>query len=348
MKRKLVLVAAVALALLLQACGGAEAPAAGTTDAPDTGGGLLLGGGPNVLDLGNPANFSEIPNNYQITMDFSFEATQADGTPLSSSWRLDGVNKIEPKASRFTFTGTGAANLQGSGIFEVTTIGDQTYFFTSEMGCINMSVDTADTPFDTMVDTGGMLTNEATRVLPDEVINGIPVYHYAITQDNLDLDDPTAMDVSQIDNGAIYVAKDGGYVVRMVLEGRGVSSLLAGDESLEGDIRYQLDFTPVASVGEITLPEGCAGATETDFPMLPDASNTASFAGFLSYSTNSDLTGAVDFYRAEMAAAGWALVDESVIANYATLRFTMSDRTVSVVVAYDEGTGVSNVIIGEE
>jgi len=146
----------------------------------------------------------------------------------------------------------------------------------------------------------------------------------------------------------IYVAKDGGYVVRLVLEGRGVSSLLAGDGSLEGDIFYQLDFTPTPSVGKITSPEGCAGAVESEFPMLPDASNTASFAGFLSYNTNSDLPAVVDFYKAEMAAAGWGLLDESVIANYATLSFSMADRTVSVVVAFDEGSGVSNVIIGEE
>jgi hypothetical protein len=82
--------------------------------------------------------------------------------------------------------------------------------------------------------------------------------------------------------------------------------------------------------------------------MLPDASNTSSFTGFLSYSTNSDLTAVADFYKAEMPAAGWSLIDENIIANYGTLRFRMADRTVSVVVAFDAGSGVSNVIIGEE
>ncbi|MEX2143983.1 MAG: hypothetical protein WD740_05255 [Anaerolineales bacterium] len=353
MKREFAFIIVITLVLILQACAGVPAAAVDPIDegdqagVPDTGGGLAIAGA-NTLDLSNPDNFSEMPGNYQITMDFRFEAVQADGTPLTSSWRLDGVNQVEPPANRYTFTGTGAASIQGSGLFEITTIGEQTYFFTSQMGCINMSVDTADTPFDTMVDTGGMLANQATRVLPDEIINGVPVYHYAITQDNLDLDDPTSMDISQITNGAIYVAKDGGYVVRMLLEGRGVSSLLAGDETLEGDILYQLDFTPVPSVGEITLPEGCVGATESDFPMLPDASNTASFAGFLSYSTASELTAASDFYKSEMAAAGWTLTDESLIANFVTLRFSMGARTVSVVVSFDANSSLSNVVIGEE
>lgn len=342
------LVVFLALGLALQACAGTATPAATDSGGGDGGGPVVSGSGNDTLDLSNPDNFIGLPGNYQVTMDFRFESAEADGTPVTGSWRLDGVNQMEPPASRYTFTGAGAANLEGSGTFEVTTIGDQAYFFTSEMGCTSMVLDVASTPFDSMVDTGGMLANEARRVLPDETINGVAVYRYAITQDNLDPSDPTALDVSELTDGNIYVAKDGGYVVRLAMEGRGGSSLLAGDESLEGDIFYQLDFTPVPSVGEITPPDGCAGASETDFPMLPDASNTASFAGFLSYSTNSDLTAVVDFYKAEMPAAGWSLIDENVIANYGTLRFSMTDRTVSVVVAFDAGSGVSNVIIGEE
>jgi hypothetical protein len=338
----------LALGLALQACTGTASPAATDSGGGDVGGPVVSGAGPDTLDLSNPDSFIGLPGNYQVTMDFRFESTEAVGTPVTSSWRLDGVNRMEPPASRYTFIGTGAANLEGSGTFEITTIGDQAYVFTSEMGCVSMALDAASTPFDRMVDTGGMLANEARRVLPDETINGVATYRYEITQDNLDLSDPTALDVSELTNGDIYVAKDGGYVVRLALEGRGVSSLLAGDESLEGDIFYQLDFTPVPSVGDITPPDGCAGASETDFPMLPDASNTSSFTGFLSYSTNSDLTAVADFYKAEMPAAGWSLIDENIIANYGTLRFRMADRTVSVVVAFDAGSGVSNVIIGEE
>lgn len=343
MKKQILLMATIlTLALALQACGGAA-----VTDSAGGAGGGAIPGGATSLDLSNPDNFKELPGNYQITMDFRFEGTQDDGTPIVSTWRLDGVSQEEPQASKYTFQGTGAATIEGSGIFEVTLIGDQSYFFTSAMGCISMG-SSSETPFDSMVDTGGMLANEVQRVAPDETINGIPVYHYAITQDNLDLSDPTAMDVREITNGAIYVAKDGGYVVRMLLEGRGVSSLLSGDESLEGDIFYQLDFTPVPSVGDITPPEGCAGVSEADYPILPDASNVATFAGFLSYNTAADLQATIDFYKLEMPAAGWTFLDETTITGYATLRFSLGDRTASIVIVYDASSGTGNVIIGEE
>ncbi|MEX1248835.1 MAG: hypothetical protein WEA61_10175 [Anaerolineales bacterium] len=349
--KKASIVFLIGLFLFLQACASAApSDASGNEDAPAAGpadsGAADIGAG--SLDLSNPDSFREFPDNYQIAMDFRFEATQADGTPVSSSLRLDGVGQAEPLASRFTFTGSGAANIAGSETFEVAYIGDQVYFSAASMGCVNMTVDAAQLPFDTMVDTGGMLANPAPRVLPDEIINGVPVYHYAITQDNLDLSDPTAMDVSEITNGAIYVAKDGGYVVRLLLEGRGVSSLLSGDEELEGDIFYQLDLTPIASVGEITPPEGCATPAESDFPLMPGASNQASFQGFLSYQVLATQQAVVDFYKAEMGALGWTLVEENLMASIGMLRFSMDDRTVTVVATYDEGTYMSSVVVGEE
>jgi C-terminal peptidase prc len=87
---------------------------------------------------------------------------------------------------------------------------------------------------------------------------------------------------------------------------------------------------------------------EADFPMLPNASNITSFPGLLSYSTASNPQTAIDFYKAEMPAAGWSLVDETVIINYATLRYSMGAIVVNVVIYYDEGLSTTNVFVGEE
>lgn len=304
--------------------------------------------GPLSLDLNDPEKFSELPGDYTVAMDYRFIVLNEDGTQIESTWRLDGVGRADPPASRYTFTGSGAANIEGSGVFEATYIGNQSYFYTSQMGCVSMSADATTSPFSTMVDTGGMLANKVQRVLPDEAINGVPAYHFAITQQNLDLADPTSMEIREFTGGSIYVAKEGGYVLRLQMQGRGISSLLTSDESLEGEIIYQLDFTPVPSVGEITPPDGCAGATESEFPVMADATNLASFEGFLSYQTPSPLEAVLDFYRNEMADAGWTLSEENALANIATLRFENADRLVSVVITFDSGTGISSVIIGEE
>jgi hypothetical protein len=346
MNRKTIALVVLCFATIAGCSGGADEL---VMPSPETGGPLvgIESGAPSV-DLGDPSSFVEPVGNYVTTMLFEFTAVRADGSQATGTIELDGATQVEPAASRHTFTATGAASVGGDGVFEIATIGEQTYFFAAQMGCVNITNDASQNPFDSMVDTGGMLTGEVQRVLPDETINGVPAYHYRITQDNLDLSDNTAMDVREITNGAIYIARDGGYVVRLLLEGRGVSSLLSGEEELEGDIFYQLDLTPTASVGEITAPEGCAPATEADFPIMPDATSVASFQGFVNYQSPSDLQVVLDFYSLEMPAAGWTLIDESVMANVGLLRFTMDDRTVSVAVSYDANLGMSNVIIGEE
>lgn len=337
------------MSLFLVACGGATTGAT----VEDAGGDNVADGGADLsgaqtLDLDAQGAFSELPGNYTVAMDYRFTGTQADGSPVVSSWRLDGVGQADPPASRYTFSGEGAASINGSAIFEVTYIGDQSYFYTSEIGCVNMTVEDTASPFDSMVDTGGMLTSQVQRVLPDETINGVLSQHYAITADNIDPSDPSAMSITDFTGGDMYVAASGGYLVRLVLEGRGTSNLLTSDETLEGDIFYQLDFTPAVSVGEITPPEGCAGATESEFPVMADASNQSSFQGFLSYQSASDLQAVVDFYKAEMGALGWSLIDENMMANIGMLRFNMGDRTVSVVITFDAGSSLSSVIVGEE
>lgn len=339
------------ISLFLAGCRGAsageDATALDAGDAPE-GEPAVDASSPQTLNLDAQGAFSELPGNYTVAMDYRFTGIHADGSPVVSSWRLDGVGQADPPASRYTFSGEGAANINGSAIFEVTYIGDQSYFYTSEIGCVNMTVGDAVSPFDSMVDTGGMLANQVQRVLPDETINGVLAHHYDITADNIDPADPAAMSMSEFTQGDMYVAASGGYVLRLVLEGRGSSSLLSGDETLEGDIFYQLDFTPAVSVGEITPPEGCAGATESEFPVMADASNQSSFQGFLSYQSAGDLQTIVDFYKAEMGALGWSMIDENMMANIGMLRFDMGDRTVSVVVTFDASSSLSNVIVGEE
>jgi hypothetical protein len=56
----------------------------------------------------------------------------------------------------------------------------------------------------------------ARRATPDETVNGVPCRHYVYALDNLQAD--VGMTAAQ---GDLWVAQDGGYVVRLTLEGQG-------------------------------------------------------------------------------------------------------------------------------
>ena len=134
-------------------------------------------------------------------------------------------------------------------------------------------------PFGLFLDTGGFLTEDAQRVLPDETINGVDSAHFVLNEQNL-LD----WEVYEIYEADLYIAKDGGYVTRLRILGRGVNNVLNSDAAQEGEIFYELNFIPEA-VPAIEVPEGCTDATEinTPYPVLEDATAVQSAPGLFSY-----------------------------------------------------------------
>jgi hypothetical protein len=349
------LTALLLLALAVSACGGADAADSvsdGAGDSADSAGassgGLDLGPGPSSLDLSDMSEFEEVLGDYSMHMDFSFMAVDASGNPVDSVLTVDGLFDEDPQATRIDMMVTGAGDLGGVDSVVWVDTGNALYFYTAVNGCAVLPSQD-DSPYNDFVDTGGFLTGEVQRLQPDEDINGVPSYVFAITDDNLDPSDPTSMEVIEITNGRLYIAKDGGYVTRILLEGVGVSEVLTQDPSLEGDIRYQLDFNPATGV-EILLPEGCEGADnpESDYPMLDDAKVVAAFGNYLQYTTEYDFATALEFYKTEMANLGWTLGDEIAAGSTAFLSFTMGSETLAVVISDQADAGNLSVTIGGE
>jgi hypothetical protein len=352
MKTRLPLLAFALLAatLALTACGGPEAPTPTNTPEPPADSAAITG--PTSLDLSAPQAFQEIPGDYTLRLEFSFVGTGDDGSDASGRMFMEAANRADPVAYSMQITAEGAADLGGVDAVEMVQLDESLYFYNEVNGCLTLPADAEEESlFNNLVDTGGFLAGTAQRSLPDETINGVPAYHFALGPENLDASDPDSMEVSELSSGSVYVAQDGGYVLRLVLEGTGVSELLSGDPALEGDIFYQLDFEPAPGGVTVSAPAGCdeEEAASTDYPVLDDAINTASFGTFYNYETNYDFDYVVNFYKTELAAAGWTLADEISAGGTAALQFQMGDRNLSVVVAPVSGEeGAFSVVIAEE
>ena len=360
MKTTLRLSLLLSLALLLAACGGAasegtspdagdSADAAsddgGTADGPD------LGPSPSSLDLDADNAFAEIPGDYLVSMEFRFTGLDAAGAAVEGQVNLEGSRQADPSARSMRFTPSGIAASEIGEYIELVELEGSDYYFSPMIGCVVYTNELADSPFNDLVDTGGALVGMASRVQPDETINGVPVYHFAITEANMNPNDPSSMEMASISSGSLYVAKDGGYVVRMAIEGTGTSELLSGDPGLVGDIFYQLDFEPASGGVTITVPAGCEedASGEAPYPVMDDASQVSSLAGGLyQYVTSYDFDTVLAFYKAELGDLGWELVDETVYGTTAILAFEMGDSALGVIIAADPNSSAITVNITEQ
>ena len=338
---------------MLAACGGdaTSVPTDTPIPSPTPDSSVNTDPGPASLDLSDPNSMMEIPGDYELTMDFAFSGMLADGSLVEGAILLEGQQLTNAAASSMAISASGAADLGGVDFLEIVEIDDRSYIFNEINGCISLPANTEeDSLFNNMVDTGGLLTGILQREGPNESINGVSTYHFAITGENLDSSDFESMDVTAINEGSLYIAIDGGYVVRLIIRGEGTSDLLTGRDGLIGEIDYQLDFIPAAGL-QIVPPDGCEESSDpdSDYPLLPDASNVAAFGAIYSYQSNTSIEAAIDFYKVQLIADGWTLEQEIAAGNTAILLFTLGDRKLSVAMNIDpDNPGSLSIVLAEE
>jgi hypothetical protein len=286
---------------------GGDSGEPGQTDTAEPGGAGQEGGSgqaPDTIDLDDPALFAQpdLFNTYRTSMDYTFEA---DG-PVTGTVLLDSATQVEPYATTLEFYTYGNAVSGGGTVYTFTQILETQYAVIGGFGCQSGVPGIQENAFNNMLDTGGMLRGEG-QLSGEENVNGVDTYVYTVSMDNIDPLDTAGKDVRELENGLLYIAKDGGYVVRVVLEGRGVNVLLSNDPALEGDVYYELNFYDFDAPVSIEVPAGCAESTGdgSTYPIPGDATNVSQLGDtVLSFSTALTPDEAADFYVAEMEAHG--------------------------------------------
>ena len=304
-------------------------------------------GGPESLNLDDPAVYQEpigLVDSYRVELSYTFNGTAADGSPVSGIVQANGARTLSPEAMSMSFDGQGAEDLSAELPLKFSLIGGTYTIYSQDVGCATLPAGEFDDPFTILVDLGGFLTGQAARMRPDEEVNGVPVYRFALENSNVE---PSELDVEEITSGAIYVAKEGEYLVRLEMAGRGTSDMLSGDPALVGDVNYLLNYFDFDQPVTITPPEECAaqaGGTG-EFPMVEDATDVFAMAGLMSYTSKLDFEAVLQFYKDQMPQAGWTLAEEFVAGPVGLMTFTNGDRSAQVTVTYDQGSDQVSVAI---
>jgi hypothetical protein len=139
--------------------------------------------------------------------------------------------------------------------------------------------------------------------------------------------------------GEVYVAVDGDYVVRLVLNAD-LAFAESGEMFDEGNVKMTFDISDVNQPIAIEPPaeaEAQTGGRE-DLALLSDAQIQFSSAELISYLTASSVKDAAQFYENEMPKNGWSAKEGNMVLDEsAVLGYNKGSETASVIIGTDQG-----------
>lgn len=283
-------------------------------------------------------------NSYRATISMN------NGESAAQPFSLDIEIQVttNPTATSFTMTGMELGDLDTSGLGDlgamtIVQVDGSTYTLLPGLGCTT-SPSTDDSFTEGMITRPDALfedidSGKVELVESGVTINGFTTDHYRFDQTAVIDSDSTVDSLT----GDIYVAQEGEFIVKFLISGVGTMAGV-GDTATTDSFFMEFNVLEVNTNLTISVPAECsAEATSGDYPMLADASELSSFAGFVNYKTSSSVADAAAFYRNEMAAQGWTVSFDYADATTATIIFEKDGKTLTVAIT-DDPTSELNLV----
>ncbi len=306
-------------------------------------------------------------SSYRWQFNLSFDGADNQGQPAQGQVEMLIESIKDPLAMhlRMQIEGQPAEELGGPIVVEMYNVDDVAYMQNPDDGSwFSFPAEGGMTDFF----EAGFFDPEEIIKLPDnaqrsplpEEVNGISTWHY--TFDEADVDDENfSLDEAK---GEIWVAREGGYPVKLVIEASGTSTNPELEDQLfsSGTINMTYELLDVNADFTIEVPEEALSAesfegglfdstdtSEIDLPIMDDAEVEFALEGLVSYTIQGDIADVVEFYKAELPQQGWSLQADSEVVSEETalMTFTKEDEELSLVVSKEEDGSLSVVLSTE-
>jgi hypothetical protein len=296
------------------------------------------------LDLNSSISGLESLNSYRASFRFDWNGIKGD-QPVTGYMAMRSAFVREPPAQELYFEGQGFEGDADQGLGQVSFIqvGDTAWFYESESdswmqvpaGSLDFAEGLFFQPEDLLEDFD---VSKGRRNLLPEQVNGVQTHKYTFDENDFDLSDPSTGEQVTRAKGEVYVAVDGGYVVRLVVDAD--FNYENPDELFEeGNVKMTFDISDVNQPIIIEPPaeaEAQAGGRD-DIPMLPDAEVDFASAELISYRTASSAEDTAGFYQEKMTKNGWTAEDDTMtFEGGAFLNYTKGNETASIIISSEE------------
>lgn len=186
-----------------------------------------------------------------------------------------------------------------------------------------------------------MQSLQVTRLIKQgERVNGILADQYAIDTRRV------FTQGAKSSSGSLWVARDGGYIVKLTLQAQGDGRLLAGaepqsngtdasEQPVEVKLNIEYVVSDVNAVKAIELPAACLPAEKVadDIPLPKSATNVSTRRGTTEFQSNDKPEALVDFFKQALPAKGWkASASQSSGSVLRMVLFTKGTRMLAITI----------------
>ena len=297
--------------------------------------------GPEMLDLSAKSLYlsGKYPA-YKMSMNMQYEGVDTAGSPKVFNLDFYVENQEDPKAQRIVI-GEGE---QAEGI-EMVVLGDQVMSVFPGFGCSVFPASSmeGENPEENIPDLSELLTGQAKLAETGVDVDGVMTDRYELTSENMT--DSGVAGVPKVSEGYLFVARDGGHIVRLEMSGIANTEENGFDPNTETQVFLQYTFIPVEN-GSLVIspPADCADQVSgiSEYPVMDGASEISAIQGMVFYTVDNTMQEVLNFYKGEMEEQGYELTQENGGSDIslATLEFTKDGTTVQVT-AIQNGDTVS-------
>jgi hypothetical protein len=252
-----------------------------------------------------------------------------------------------------TMEGTTVEEVGGANEMDIYMMGDTVYMKNAAMGDSWISF----TGGEAESFEEGFFAPDEQLEMPDtascsgtETVNGVEAKRCSFSEEDIAEEGVTFESLQ----GDVWVAVDGGYIVKYTMTATGYSSDTDEEELFGfGDVSFEYNLTDANGDFAIALPPeaenaggmdlgglgGVGDADPGDIPVLDDAEELMSMGGLVTYYTAAGVPDVVDYYRQQLPALGWVENTDQGYSDESTalLNFEKDGQSMMVTVTIEDG-----------
>jgi hypothetical protein len=282
--------------------------------------------------LNNPAAGLEGLSSYRATLHLEFDGTQ-DGAPLAWSQALRLESDRTASARLLSIDRRGPDASQDADGILIGQFGSMTITRPAAEGACQGEV--GETPL-VIPEPASLLRpiqQSITYSGSPEERNGLSTLHAV-----LDARAVGASSEARV-KGEMWVAEEGGYIVRYILEIDGTPD--DWGKGIEGVMRWEYNLDEVGQELGLLPPPGCPLGM-VDAPLPDDATGVEAQPGILTLTTGLDVAAAAEFYQDRLPGQGWSESDTAFLTpRAARLTFLQPGRQLVILIQAGLATQIS-------